>query len=100
VTPYLGYNALRDFFPSMPMRPNPACTNPHCVKQQTAYRVRRSSHKGCGVVEGGLSPKAVQAKVAARPPAPAPAPVAGPTVVHEDNRWGACAHGPCQGGFD
>jgi hypothetical protein len=37
----------------MPMRPNPACTNPHCVKQQTAYRVRRSSHKGCGVVEGG-----------------------------------------------
>ena len=66
VTPYLGYNALRDFFPSMPMRPNPTCTNAHCVRQQAAFA-------------------AAQAQ---RPIVPAAVPAAPVAVVHEDNSWG------------
>jgi ubiquitin-like modifier-activating enzyme 5 len=31
---YLGYSAMKDFFPSDVMRPNPECSNAHCRKQQ------------------------------------------------------------------
>ena len=40
VSYYLGYNALRDFFPNMAMKPNPQCDDNHCKKQQAAYQVR------------------------------------------------------------
>jgi ubiquitin-like modifier-activating enzyme 5 len=30
VAPYIGYNALSDFFPQWPMRPNPSCDDAHC----------------------------------------------------------------------
>jgi len=43
VTPYLGYNALRDYFPSMPMLPNPSCSNSHCRKRQAEHQVGRLS---------------------------------------------------------
>lgn len=29
---YLGYNSLKDFFPTMDIKPNPACINPLCCK--------------------------------------------------------------------
>ena len=29
---YLGYNSLKDFFPTMDIKPNPGCTNPLCCK--------------------------------------------------------------------
>jgi len=35
---YLGYSAMKDFFPKMIVRPNPACGNSHCVKRQEEYQ--------------------------------------------------------------
>ena len=34
VSPYLGYSALTDFFPTMTLRPNPTCTNAACLARQ------------------------------------------------------------------
>jgi ubiquitin-like modifier-activating enzyme 5 len=36
VSYYLGYSAMKDFFPSDVMRPNPECSNAQCRKQQAA----------------------------------------------------------------
>ena len=38
VTPYLGYSALKDFFPTMQIHPNPQCNNPLCMQRQAEYR--------------------------------------------------------------
>jgi len=38
VSYYLGYNALKDFFPTWPMRPNPTCANRACVALQKKYK--------------------------------------------------------------
>jgi hypothetical protein len=40
VAPYVGYNALKNFFPSTVMKPNPSCSNAHCVQRQGEYQVR------------------------------------------------------------
>ncbi|KAG7264562.1 hypothetical protein CRUP_019970 [Coryphaenoides rupestris] len=40
VSHYLGYNAMKDFFPSMAMKPNPHCDHAHCRRQQLEYQVR------------------------------------------------------------
>lgn len=37
VSPYLGYNSLKDFFPTMQMRPNPQCSNSACIERQKEY---------------------------------------------------------------
>ncbi|WOL00938.1 ubiquitin-like modifier-activating enzyme 5 [Canna indica] len=37
VSPYLGYNSLKDFFPTMEMRPNPQCSNMACIERQKEY---------------------------------------------------------------
>lgn len=34
---YLGYNALDDFFPTWPMKPNPSCSNNACRLRQVEY---------------------------------------------------------------
>ena len=39
VSYYLGYNAMRDFFPRYTMKPNPQCENKGCLKAQAAYQV-------------------------------------------------------------
>eukprot|EP00475_Leptophrys_vorax_P032070 TRINITY_DN49127_c0_g1_i2.p1 TRINITY_DN49127_c0_g1~~TRINITY_DN49127_c0_g1_i2.p1 ORF type:complete len:434 (-),score=29.43 TRINITY_DN49127_c0_g1_i2:121-1326(-) len=41
VTPYLGYSALKDFFPTMRMLPNPQCSNDACRKRQAEYEADR-----------------------------------------------------------
>ena len=38
VTPYLGYSAMSDFFPTMEMKPNPTCTNKVCRRCQKEYQ--------------------------------------------------------------
>jgi hypothetical protein len=40
VSRYLGYNSLKDFFPSMDIKPNTACCNNRCLDAQQAYQVR------------------------------------------------------------
>ncbi|KAF5957305.1 hypothetical protein HYC85_004530 [Camellia sinensis] len=37
VSPYLGYNALKDYFPTMEMKPNPQCSNAACLERQNEY---------------------------------------------------------------
>lgn len=34
VSDYLGYSAMKDFFPTMTLRPNPSCSDPMCVARQ------------------------------------------------------------------
>ncbi|KAL6051302.1 Ubiquitin-like modifier-activating enzyme 5 [Balamuthia mandrillaris] len=34
---YLGYNAMKDFFPRYSMKPNPKCGNQHCRQRQVDY---------------------------------------------------------------
>ncbi|CAI9108455.1 OLC1v1008044C1 [Oldenlandia corymbosa var. corymbosa] len=41
VTPYLGYNALKDFFPTMEMKPNPQCSNSACLERQREYMLTK-----------------------------------------------------------
>ncbi|KAJ0969200.1 hypothetical protein J5N97_022077 [Dioscorea zingiberensis] len=37
VSPYLGYNSLKDYFPAMEMKPNPQCSNSACLQRQKEY---------------------------------------------------------------
>jgi hypothetical protein len=39
VSRYLGYNSLKDFFPTMDIKPNTACCNGLCLDAQQAYQV-------------------------------------------------------------
>ncbi|ESR50076.1 hypothetical protein CICLE_v10031478mg [Citrus x clementina] len=34
VSSYLGYNSLKDYFPTMAMKPNPQCSNAACLERQ------------------------------------------------------------------
>ncbi|KAL2932812.1 Ubiquitin-like modifier-activating enzyme 5 [Bienertia sinuspersici] len=38
VSRYLGYNALKDYFPTMEMKPNPQCSNSACLERQVQDR--------------------------------------------------------------
>lgn len=38
VSPYLGYNALDDFFPTWSMKPNPDCSDRFCIERQSEYK--------------------------------------------------------------
>jgi ubiquitin-like modifier-activating enzyme 5 len=66
VTHYLGYNALKDFFPTMSMKPNPQCDDNHCRLQQREY----------------------QEQLSQQPAAAASMPHEKAAIVHADNDWG------------
>lgn len=72
VTRYLGYSALKDFFPNYEMRPNPACTNGLCIKHQAAHRAWLESD------DCRQSREAAARELAAEEAAP----------VHAENEWG------------
>ena len=76
VTQYLGYSSLKDFFPTMAIKPNPGCANVACRQLQAAYTNRYNS------------PEAVAAREAARRAAEEAAAEEAAAVVHEDNEWG------------
>ena len=63
---YLGYNAMLDFFPKMPVKPNPECEEYFCIERQKEEAERRKNAK----------PVVEEAKPEEEP------------VVHEDNDWG------------
>ena len=75
VSPYLGYSAMTDFFPSMEMKPNPSCTNAVCRKRQSSYQALITSkayiEKARREEEARLAAEAAEA---AKP-------------LHEDNEW-------------
>ena len=85
VTQYLGYSSLKDFFPTMDIKPNPGCANPACVQLQAAYQARYSS------------PEAVAQRKAARQAAEAAAAQEAAAVSHEDNEWGIEVMGDAAG---
>jgi ubiquitin-like modifier-activating enzyme 5 len=74
VTPYLGYSALTDFFPSMTLRPNDCCVNADCRAAQRAHAAWLAS--------------AECAEAAAAVAAAAAAEAASQGPLHEDNDWG------------
>lgn len=38
VSNYVGYNALKDFFPNYEMKPNPSCDDKNCCKRQQEFK--------------------------------------------------------------
>lgn len=72
VSKYLGYNALKDYFPTMEMLPNPQCSNSACQERQREYiRIK----------------PAKDAAAKARLEAEAEAACASNLPVHDDNEW-------------
>ncbi|KAM8966469.1 ubiquitin-like modifier-activating enzyme 5 [Pelodytes ibericus] len=63
---YLGYNAMKDFFPTMAMKPNPHCDDKYCRIQQSEFKQ----------------------KEAAKPKQEAVVEEEEEEIVHEDNDWG------------
>ena len=75
VSRYLGYNAMKDYFPQMDIQPNPGCSNNTCCKLQkkltdkrTAFftKVMGADDAGNGEDEG---------------------------LIHEENEWGISVMG-------
>ncbi|XP_022875580.1 ubiquitin-like modifier-activating enzyme 5 [Olea europaea var. sylvestris] len=69
VTPYLGYNALKDYFPTMEMKPNPQCSNSACLERQKEYALAKPARDA-----------AAKAKMEAEAPSET-------KCLHEDNEW-------------
>ena len=69
VTPYLGYSALTDFFPTMEILPNPGCSNSLCCKRQKEYQERKAAEGPEEEVEEEEAP------------------------LHEENEWGISVGG-------
>ncbi|GBF87302.1 ubiquitin-like modifier-activating enzyme 5 [Raphidocelis subcapitata] len=74
VTRYLGYSSLKDYFPSMEIKPSAGCVNGRCIAAQRDHQERINS------------PEAIAAAAAAAAEAAAAAAAEGP--VHEENDWG------------
>lgn len=70
VTPYLGYNALKDFFPTMEMKPNPQCSNSACLERQREYILAKPARDA-----------AARAKMEAKGVSVTEVP------LHEENEW-------------
>ncbi|XP_051208721.1 ubiquitin-like modifier-activating enzyme 5 [Lolium perenne] len=70
VSPYLGYNSLKDYFPTMEMRPNPQCSNLACLERQKEYMQSKPARDA-----------AAKAKIEAEASAAIEYP------VHIDNEW-------------
>ncbi|KAF3836602.1 hypothetical protein F7725_029160 [Dissostichus mawsoni] len=62
---YLGYNAMKDFFPTMAMKANPQCNDRYCRIQQEEYKKKEAERPKVEVVEEEEE-----------------------EIVHEDNDWG------------
>ncbi len=73
---YLGYNSLKDFFPTMEIKPSAACVNPLCRQRQQEEEARRNS------------PEALAARAAEEAAAAAAAAEAAAAPLHDDNEWG------------
>ncbi len=72
VTQYLGYSSLKDFFPSMQIRPNPGCINPLCGRAQAAHQATVNTPEARAAAAAAAALAAAEQEEA---------------VVHEDNEW-------------
>eukprot|EP00798_Chlamydomonas_sp_ICE-L_P018938 gene18938-25505_t len=73
VSRYLGYNSLKDFFPTMDIKPNATCVNPKCMEAQEAYRQKMSTPEAIAAAAEAVAALEAEANIA---------------PVHEDNDWG------------
>jgi ubiquitin-like modifier-activating enzyme 5 len=69
VSYYLGYNAMKNFFPTYRMNPNLECTSAWCQRRREEYEKKRASEPRTTVTET-VEPES--------------------EIVHEDNLYGAC----------
>jgi ubiquitin-like modifier-activating enzyme 5 len=67
VSHYVGYSALKDFFPTMRLYPNTECPNSACCARQTDFKVSGKATMMPWVLEEEAAPAA---------------------AVHDDNQWG------------
>jgi len=70
VSYYLGYSALTDFFPTMRLRPNPACGDNFCQQRQADVKARPPREQE-SAKDSSLDEK---------------------EVTHEDNEWGVWSY--------
>ncbi|KAK7346598.1 hypothetical protein VNO80_21121 [Phaseolus coccineus] len=70
VSPYLGYNSLKDFFPTMQMKPNPQCSNVACLKRQEEYMLAKPARDAAAKAK-------MEAEVLSTEEVP----------LHNDNEW-------------
>lgn len=79
VSYYLGYNAMQDFFPTMTLKPNPACEEMICQQRQREYQEsvdeKQENEEKAGSTEGD-------------------------EIKHEDNEWGITLIGETAKGDD
>lgn len=73
VSKYLGYSALKDFFPTMELRPNPQCANLACRQRQGEYEAAKPARD-----------LAARAKAEADA---AEAALASKVALHDENEW-------------
>lgn len=73
VSKYLGYSALKDFFPTMEMWPNPQCTNKACIERQGEFQKSKPAR--------GAAARAEAERLAAE------AELASAVELHEENEW-------------
>ncbi|XP_022737589.1 ubiquitin-like modifier-activating enzyme 5 isoform X2 [Durio zibethinus] len=71
VSPYLGYSSLKDYFPTMAMKPNPQCSNAACLQRQKEYILAKPARDA-----------AANAKMEAEASA-----AAADVPLHVDNEW-------------
>ncbi|KAH8620794.1 putative ThiF family [Trypanosoma vivax] len=64
VSEYIGYDAMRDFFPSVKIKANPECRNATCVKRQQEYaeRCKRTGRGGASASRRGTAPCTARGK--------------------------------------
>lgn len=69
VSDYLGYSAMRDFFPTMTLKPNPACSDTWCVRRQ--HEAREEDAQRASDADGTREEVVEEAE-----------------DIHPDNEWG------------
>jgi ubiquitin-like modifier-activating enzyme 5 len=77
VSNYLGYSAMKDFFPIMTLRPNPTCNDTFCLKQQA-----------CIAAEEAAARRETAAPVVAAGGVNANPDHVEPVELHPENEWG------------
>lgn len=73
MTRYLGYSSLKDFFPTMDIKPNPGCVNGLCCKMQQAYQQQQATPAAQQQKQAAAQAAALQEEEAA---------------AHTENEWG------------
>lgn len=73
VSDYLGYSAMKDFFPTMTLRPNGGCADGWCVKRQKEVAERERIEAAARATDVKKEAEVIEDE-----------------VLHADNEWGIC----------